>query len=517
MIAKPEYHLDSQTADKVRGFFASLKHVKGPKAGQPFDLEPWQQDIVVPLLAEKRSDGTRRYRVAYIEVPRGNGKSTLMAGVCLYLLFCDGEQGAEVYSVAADRDQATLVFDPACAMIRRSWLNDYAKIRDSYKRVIYEQNNSFYRAIASDVGGSHGYNAHGVVFDEFHVQPNRALYDVMMTSTGKRSQPLTVLVTTAGFDRSSICYETHCYAKQVISGEIDDPSFMGVIHSADPDDDWEDEATWAKANPNLGVSVPIEYLREQSRRAKQSPAYSNTFCRLHLNIWTEQDVRIIPMHAWDSCDDAVDAESLKGEVCFAGLDLASTRDVTALVLVFPREGGRFEVLPWFWIPEENIDDRARQDRRQVLAFAANKHIETTGGNEVDSEYLVSRILDICSDYDVREVAFDSWNATTIMQMLVNGGLPEDKRVKFPQGFATYTEPFKKLLSLLAAGKLSHAGNPVLRWMASNTGHREDPSGNIRPDKSRSNNQKIDGICAMLMGLGRALQAEVPVEGGLLVL
>jgi len=507
MIKSDPFWFDEAEADRAVEFFEQLQHVKGPLAGQPFKLEPWQaEDIVRPLFGWKREDGTRRYRTAYIEIPRKNGKSTLCAGIALYLLFLDGEQGAEVYSAAGDRDQASLVFDPACEMIRRCpMLAERATIRKSVKRVTFEETHSYYRAIAADVGGSHGYNASGILFDELHVQKTRDLWDVLQTSTGARRQPLTIAITTAGHDRSSICWELHQYAQGLLDGRLDDPTFLPVIYAADLEDDWTDPAVWGKANPNLGVSLSFDYLVDQLLKAKESAAYENTFRRLHLNQWTEQSVRVIPMEAWRECQPVETAEDLAGEPCYAGLDLTSTRDVTALALVFPREEGRFAVLPYFFIPEEIRTDRDRQDRRQVLNFAAQGHIEKTPGDEVDGSYIRERIIGLADQFDIEEVAFDPWNATHFIQSLVDAGMPHDAMVKFGQTYSNYNEPFKKLIQLVDYRKLDHGSNPVLEWMAGNCAARTDPSGNIRPDKAKSAD-KIDGICALLMGLARAIRS-----------
>lgn len=460
----------------------------------------WQKKIVRDLFGTLRRDGTRQYRKAYIEVPRKNGKSTFAAGIALYLLMCDQEPGAEVYSAASTRDQASLVYSMAAEMLRKSSaLSGHVRIRDSVKRIIFDKSSSFYRAISADASGAHGFNAHGIIFDEVHTQPDRELWDVLDTSTGARRQPLTIAITTAGHDRSSVCYELHRYAKAVKAGDVKDESFYPVIYGADESDDWRDESVWEKANPCLDTAVSREYLREQAARAEENPAFENTFRRLHLNQWTEQDVRAIPMHRWDECAVQFDENDLQGRVAFGGLDLASTRDVTAFVLVFPDDDDGAKVLQWFWIPEDNIDQRAGQDKRIVQAFASQGHIEVTSGNEVDVRYVADRVYEICQQYDVQYIGFDPWNAAGVTQMLKECGLPDRTLVKMPQTFSTYNEPFKKMLSWLPNGRLRHNGNAVLRWMASNTAAKEDPNGNIRPDKGKSA-EKIDGICAMLMGL-----------------
>ncbi len=349
----------------VRFFERLLVHPSGSYAGKPFTLEEWQrEDIIKPLFGTVKADGTRQYRIAYVELPRGNGKSTLAAGIANYLLFADGEAGAEVYGAACDRDQASIVFRTAADMVRQSpMLSRMCKIIDSTKRIIYK--NSFYRVIAADAAGSHGFNASGIIFDELHTQPNRDLWDVLLSSTGKASRrhPLLFAITTAGFDRNSICWEQHEYAEKVLAGVIKDPSFFAYIAKAGDDEDWTDPATWRKANPGLGPMVKEDYLAAECKRAQETPAYENTFRRLHLNQWTRQETRWLPLHKWDECGGAIDVEGLKGKPCYAGLDLASTTDIAALVLVFPQTDDdgvtTYDVLPFFWIPEEAMRERAQ--------------------------------------------------------------------------------------------------------------------------------------------------------------
>lgn len=503
--AKPAYRFDDEAADRAVGFFMQLQHVKGEKGGHPIQLEPWQIKIVRDLFGWKRADGTRKHRTAYIEVPRKNGKSTLCAGLALYMLFADGEQGAEVYSVASTREQAGMVYEPAREMVLRNpILKQNAKVRDGVKRIVYDRTASFYRPIAADDESAHGFNTHGAVVDELHTQPKRDLWDVIITSTGSRRQPLIVAITTAGFNRDSICWEQHEYARKCIADPNFDTSYYAVIYAADEADDWTDEKTWEKANPNLDVSISRDYLRTECEKAKQNPAYENTFRRLHLNQWTEQDVRTIPMEAWRSCADrTITAESLAGRDCYAGLDLSSTRDVTAWVLVFQIDGN-FVCLPKFWLPEGSGSARDEQDKRAALNFARSGHITLTPGNEVDYLRVLKEVQQDMERFNVMGIGFDPWNARTLMQLAVEGGFPEDRRHLMPQSYATYNEPFKKLLGGLASRAFLHPGHPVLDWMASNVTHKEDPSGNIRPDKGKSGD-KIDGICALLMGMALWIQ------------
>lgn len=499
-----KFHYDKAAAERAVNFFPEcLVHVKGEKAGKPLRLHPAYAKIVRDLFGWKRADGTRKYRKAYVEIPRKNAKSTIAAGIATYLLLCDHEKGAEIYSAASTRDQASLVYGMAASMIRASpTLSKHVKIRDSVKRIIHPKSESFYRAISADAEGAHGFNAHGIVFDEIHTMPDRNLWDVLDTSTGARRQPLTIGITTAGHDRDSICWELHQYATGVRDGSIKDDSFYVAMFSAEFEDDWRSEDTWRKANPLLGEAISLDYLREQCKRAEENPSFENTFRRLHLNQWTEQEQRVIQMHHWDACQVDFSPSDYYGRRCYAGLDLSSTRDVTALVLVFPEDDGGVTVLPWFWIPKDNIDQRAGQDKRQLQNYAAQGHIETTDGNEVDVIYLAARVVEICQDYDVAYLGFDPWNSTGVVQLMIEKGMPEHCLTKMPQSFGTYNEPFKRLLTLLPNRKFRHNGNTVLRWMAGNVAAKEDPSGNLRPDKGKSAD-KIDGICATLMGMALA--------------
>ena len=364
-----DFWFDEAAASKAVKFFSHLRHMKGGQAGRPFVLQPWQQQIVRDLFGWKRPDGTRRYKICYAEIPRGNGKSTLAAGLALYLTFVDGEKGAEVVSVANDRDQACLVYDPAVHMVRNClMLARRATVYEATKKILYRETGSVYKAIAADVAGSHGLNLHGCVYDEIHGAKSRELYDVLLTSMGKREQPLMIVVTTAGHDRGSICWELHQHAKRVLDDPMVDPSFLPVIYAADATDDWTDERVWEKANPNLDISIKRDYLREQCQRAKENPALENVFRNLHLNQWTEQAVRFLPMHEWDQCAGEVDEAELEGRECYAALDLASTRDLCALALLFPVED-RFKVLLKCWAPEESRTARDRQDKQSYSAWA----------------------------------------------------------------------------------------------------------------------------------------------------
>jgi len=490
---------DAAEAKRAVEFFPDmLTHVKG-RAGA-FHLQPWQADIVSNLFGWKDKDtGLRRYRYVYCEVPRKNGKTTLAAGVLLYMLLVDKEIGAEVYSAATTREQAGLVYEIAAKMVTANpHMKAACKRLDSKKRLVAPD--GFFQACSSEAGAIHGTNPHCVIFDELHEQPNRELWEAFQTGFGSRDQPLFFSITTAGHDRSTICWEQHEYAKAVERNPELDERFLPALFCAEPEDDWTDEATWEKANPCLDVSLKRDFLRGECSKAMEISALENGFRRLHLNQWTEQENRVIQMTKWDECQQEFDLEEFKGRSCYGGLDLSSTRDVTAFTLVFPEDDGGASVLAWFWIPQDNVDKRSGNDKRLIQNFAERGGVEMTDGNEVDIRQLSARIVEICDDYDLNYLGYDPWNSTGVIQLLIEYGMPENVLLKMPQTYSTYNEPFKKLLSWLGNGKFKHDGNEVLRWMANNVACKEDPSGNIRPDKGKSA-EKIDGICALLMAIG----------------
>ena len=497
----------AEAADNAVAFFRALRHSKGRWAGQPFELLPWQEKIIRDLFGTLRPDGKRQYRTAYIEVPRKAGKSTLSAGIALLLLL-EGEPGAEVYSAAADRDQASIVFAQAKAMVEASPV--LQKACEVYRKAITVPRwAATYKALSADVPTKHGLNAHGIVFDELHAQTTRDLWDVLTTSTGARDQPLTVAITTAGYDRNSICWEQHEYARQVAEGVIDDPTFYGVIFGADEKDDWMDPKTWRKANPSLGDTVQEEYYAAECARARQVPAYQNTFRRLLLNQWTAQESRWLDLTAWDETAGIVDEAALAGRECYAGLDLASTTDIAALVLVFPPAdpAGDYQVACRFWIPAENMRERERRDRVPYSAWSRDGFVKATPGNVIDYGAIEAEITDLGKRFDVREIAFDRWGAAQISQNLTAAGFT---MVPFGQGFASMSAPTKELLKLVLSKRMRHGGNPVLRWMADNLTVRQDPAGNVKPDKGKSR-QKIDGMVALVMGLDRAIRHAAPEQ------
>tara|TARA_R100001086_G_scaffold250021_2_gene192648 strand:+ start:502 stop:2016 length:1515 start_codon:yes stop_codon:yes gene_type:complete len=489
---------------QVNRFFAkTLTHVKGQWSGRPFEFIEWQEYVISKLFGTVGDDGLRTYRTCYIEIPRKNGKSTFCAGTALYMLFADKEPGAEIYSAAADREQASIVFDVARQMVEASpVLSKLAKIYR--KSIVVPSTGSVYKAISSEAGTKHGFNAHAIIFDELHVQPNRELWDTLRTSVGAREQPLTIAITTAGYDRNSICWEVHDYAIKVRDGIVTDPSFLPVIYCAEIEDDWKDRSVWEKANPSLGKTLNVAYLETECAQAIESPAKENTFRRLHLNQWTEQKVRWLSMEAWEKCGNTkVDRSELEGKPCVAGLDLASTRDLTSLCLLFKKDEG-YDALWWFWIPRDNAVSRERMDSVPYLTWHRQGFIELTDGNETDYRHVRQRIKEIADEFSIMEIAVDRlFQGAQLSQDLQDDGL---NVITFGQGFFSMAAPTAEFDRLVGRGEFHHGGNPVMRWQASNVTVKMDPAGNLKPDKGASS-EKIDGIVAAIMALGRIIVTE----------
>jgi phage terminase large subunit-like protein len=496
------YYFDEECALRAVQFFTLFcTHVKGELAGQPFELEPWQQCVVWHAFGWKKPDGTRRYQAVWKYVPRKNGKSTFCAGLAL-LGLTEDEPGAEVYSLGADREQAALVFNQAKVMTLKDEV--LSSMLKAFKySITYPEHNSSYKALSADADTKHGFNTHFAVIDEVHAQPDRDLIDVIDTSTGSRRQPMIWYITTADFSRESICNEMHDYARQVRDGIIDDPTFLPIIFEADVDDDWEDPEIWAKANPNLGVSVKLSYIEKQCRKAKANPAFENTFKRLHLNVRTEQDKRWIQMEGhdekkgWKDCGSIPTEEQLLRSPCWGGLDLSSTTDLSSFALYWP-EFCACKV--WFWLPEARL--KTKKGKLSYQNWVNSGHICLTPGNVIDYEYIRKEINDQWDHYNLQDAGADPWNATHILTQLSETDGRE--MLAFRQGYASMNEPSKELEKVIINGSFQHGNNPVLTWMASNVSVQEDPAGNIKPIKpSKDSPLKVDGIVAVIIALGRA--------------
>lgn len=431
--------------------------------------------------------------------------SELAAAISLLLTCGDGEERAEVYSCAADRQQASIVFDVAADMVRMCpALNRRCKIIESKKRIIYLPTRSFYQVLSAESNTKHGFSIHGLLFDELHTQPNRKLYDVMTKGSGDaRKQPLFFMITTAGTDINSICYEVHQKAEDILNGKRHDPTFYPVIYGAGPNDDWKSEDTWYKANPSLGITVDIEKVRAACNSAMETPAEENAFRQLRLNQWVKQTVRWMQMDRWDKCAFRIDKNELKGRKCYGGLDLSQTTDITAFVLVFPPldEDDKYIILPFMWIPEECMELRVRRDHVPYDIWHKQGYLETTEGNVIHYGYIENFIEKLGQEYNIQEIAFDRWGAVQTVQNLEGMGFTV---VPFGQGFKDMSPPTKELETLVLSERIAHGGHPVLRWNMDNVIVRLDPAGNIKMDKQKST-EKIDGAVATVMALDRAIR------------
>ena len=498
---------DERKAQRVVRFIEALRHTKGEFHGQPFHLLPWQEKIIRDVFGTVRDDDPtmRQYTTAYIEIPKKNGKSELGAAIALNMLINDDEWKAEVYSCASDRQQAAIVFDVAVDMVRQSpALMKRVKIIPSTRRMIYQPTGSIYQVLSSEVATKHGLNVSACIFDELHTQPTRALYDVMTQGSGDaRKQPLWFLLTTAGTDRNSICWEVHQKALDILEGRKNDPRFYPVLFGLPDEADWTSEENWYRANPSLDHTITIDKVRDAFRKAQETPADENQFRQLRLNQWVKQSVRWMPMDKWDECGGVVDPYALEGRACYAGLDLSSTSDLTALVLVFPptSEDEPYIALPFFWLPEETLSLRVRRDHVPYDQWAKRGFIQTTEGNVVHYGFIERFICELGERYDIREIAHDRWNATMMVQTLEDDGFT---MVPFGQGFKDMSPPTKELMRIVLEHKLCHGGHPVLRWNMDNAFVRTDPAGNLKLDKEKST-EKVDGAVALVMALDRAMK------------
>ena len=490
---------DAAAADKATRFFpACLIHVSGELAGKPFALQTWESAVVKNLFGWRRPDATRRYREALVYVPRKNGKTTLLAGLGCYVFLCDNEAGAQIYAAAAERDQAAILWRIARNMLAhhpRIW----AKVKEyssSRSLILKADPMSCFKPLSSEAYSKHGMDAHAAFLDELHTQPDRLLYDVLKTSMGSRRQPLFVSITTADFAGESLCNEMVNRARQVRDGTASNRYFLPVLYEALPQDDWRSPDVWAKANPNLGVSVKRDYLAELCEKAKAEPSFENTFRRLHLNQVTEQEKRWLSMAAWDACPPLPPLAELAGQVCYAGLDLASTLDLCAFVLYFPASGA---VLPWFWAPTAQLDKRV--DYREWHAL---KLLEVTPGNVTDYAYIRRKVNELAKQFPgLAGIGYDPWNARQLaVELSQQDGLP---LVEYRQGYVSMNEPAKAFEAAMLKGALRHGGHALLRWQASGVAIQEDAAGNIKPVKpARNSLQRIDGIVASIMAMGLSL-------------
>ena len=508
----PTSYYDKRRADFAVEFITDpgmLTHTVAEWAGVPFKPMPWQEQIIRDIFGiVDKETGYRQFKTAYIEISKKNGKSELAAAIALYLLFADGEPGAEVYSCAADVNQASIVFNTAQEMVKNSeHLYPISKLIPSKKRIVFPKMNSFYRVLSSETKAKQGFNVSGLIFDELWAQQNRELFDTMTKFTGDaRRQPLYFLITTAGRDRNSICYEMHQKSKDILEGAKVDPSFYPVVFGMAEGDDWRDPAVWRKCNPSIGVTLDFEDVQAAYEQARQYAADELHFRQFRLNEWCNATVRWMRMDKWDECGEDFDISDYEGRDCYCGLDLATTTDLTAFVMVFPPAGEdmRYTVLPYFWLPENVIDYRTRRDHVPYVVWQKMGVFHTTEGDVVDYDFVTAFIKDLSERFRIREIAYDRYGAEKMRRDLEELGAEQGfETIPFGQGFLSMSPPSKDLFQFVLEGKIRHNKHPVLDWNMRNVVIDRNAADDIKPNKKKST-EKIDGVVALLMGLARAM-------------
>lgn len=488
-------------AEHAVDFIQNLKHSKGEWAGRFFELEPWQVFIIGSVFGWERADGTRRFREVYNEIARKNGKTQLLAGVGLYLAFADDEPGAEVYAAATKKEQAHILWGEASRMVKQTpALASRLFVSDSRYNMSWAAVNSKFEPLSRDAKTYDGLNPHGALVDELHAHPNREMVDVLETAQGARRQPITWYITTAGHDQSSVWWEKRSYALMVAEGVVEDDTLFVYVATLDDGDDWRDETVWPKANPNIGVSIKVEKLREEASKAEAQPARQNAFIRLRMNTPTEQAERWIDMTQWDAC--AAEPVVAPGDRCFVGIDMASTIDLSAAIALFPRADGTYDVLCRFWRPQDTLLEAEQRDRVPYSQWAEQGYLELVEGTRTDRGELARDILSWTEGYHVVEFPFDRWNAESAAAVLDSAGATI---VSMAQGFQTYSEACHEFEGLLLDGKIRHGGHPVLRWMAGQVMVQHGPNDSIRPYKPKGSGIRDDGIVGLLMALARAIK------------
>jgi len=513
--------LGKQKAEDTLGFIRTLKHVKDPWHGVPFTVLPWEEKIIRDFYGTLKPNGLRQYKLAYVEMTKKQGKSELAAALAIKHLAADGEWSAEVYGCAADKQQASIIFDVAVEMVdQESELKSVIKPILSKKRLVYLPTKSFYQVLSAEAFTKHGLNISACIFDELHAQPNRALWDVMTFGSGDaRRQPAWWVITTAGDDpdRQSVCWEQHLKAQNILLGLRNDPTIYPVIFGFDPDEHriwkgwtyevdtevtWESPKVWKAVNPSLDHTIKSETVKEAYNTVKDSPADEKNFKQLRLNIWHRDKVtKWLPLSMWIQCGQLVYPDRLKHRECYGGLDLSTKLDITAYLLFFPptRDVPLYRILPTFWIPEDNMKERVRRDHVNYDIWEKNGFIKTTPGNYIDYAFIEKHILDSFSEYDIRGIGYDDWNAYETQQRLVAEGVPEKKMVIVRQGYKSLSPPMRDLEAWVKNKMIAHGGNPVMEWMFGNVKAKTDENRNIRYVKD-SETERIDGISALVSAI-----------------
>ncbi|MBQ6688327.1 MAG: terminase large subunit [Bacteroidales bacterium] len=494
------WYFDRKAAQRAISFIERLKHTKGQWAGLRFKLEPWQQFIIWNIFGWKMADGTRRFRYAYVEIARKNGKTALSAGIGLYMLFADGESRPEVYSAATVKDQARICFSDAVEIVKATDLKNYlTPYRNS---IVYELKGGMMKPLSSDYGTHDGLNPSCGIIDEFHAHKDSGMFDVIKSAFGARKQPLMFIITTAGFNKAGACYAYRDNVIKILRGINEDDTLFGIIYTMDANEEWDNPQMWIKSNPNLGVSLFPNYLEDQVNDAKNRPEAVRNVMTKNVNLWVDAEKTWILDDAWMKCVGTTEIEDLRGCECWGGLDLSNVSDITAFVLIF-HENDKFQLLPFFWIPEDKMLEKIRKENINYDLWVKAGFVKVTSGNVLDYEFVKADILQIVEIYDLQSSAYDRWNSSQTIIDLQNEGMECNP---FGQGYGSMSAPSKEFEKLVLSEKIEHFGNPVLRWMLSSTLIKTDPAGNIKPDKEKSV-QKIDGIVASIMALGEWMTAQ----------
>lgn len=501
ILSNPDYYLDDKEKERVEAFFSKcVHHWKSPFEGQKFVPEPWQmEELFVPLLCiKKKSDDTRLFRRALILLPRKNGKSFVAAVIQIYLMLVDGE-GLEGFCAASKMDQAKLVFNDVCGIIRNSpLLKKRLKVWKNY--VEYADKASTFKPLSADRNSLDGLNSSSLILDELH-KMDRDVYNVLLTSTGARKQPLTMMISTAGDNETGPCCSEYEYSSKVLDGIIEDDSYFGLIYEADTTkkDDWMNPERYREANPNLGVSISEEYLTKELKKAIEVPSYRAAYRRYHLNWWeTGMGQKWLPLDSWKAAGERFTADDLEGQECFCGLDMASTTDLSAFSLLFPQEDGSFRLLTHYWIPADNLITRVREDRVPYDEWEKEGWIETTAGNVIDTDFIFYRIKDLSERFRIRKITFDPAFTADITPKLMDEGL---NTVSFKQSTINFHPPSQEFEKLVLSEKIKHDRNPVTQWCVSNVKVHRNYDGLMKPEKDQSiRTQRIDGVIATIMAL-----------------
>ena len=493
--------------ERVVRFLETLTITSGSHAGQPFIVRPWQREIIEGIYGPQNDEGRRIVRTALVSMPRKNGKTGLIAGLVLaHLLGPEAEQRGQIYSAAVDRDQAALIFHECVAMIDADpRLAARVNIQSFKRQITDELTGTVYWSLSSDARKAHGLSPSLWIFDELAQVPNRHLLDALQTATGARAEPLGIVISTQAADDNHPMSELVDYAEKVETGIVDDPTFYGRVFAAPDDADPWDEETWFACNPALGDFRSLDEMRAASERAKRLPTFEPAFRNLYLNQRIDAETRFISAVEWNACGDPIDIEALAGRECYGGLDLSASRDLTALVLVFPMDGDTFVVLPFFWLPKDGLREKEDEDRVPYWTWMQSGYLEATPGPTVDYAYVVHRIRELSQLYEIKTIAYDRWRINDLRREFQDEGIDVELS-EFGQGYKDFSPAIENFERLMFERRLNHGGHPVLRWNAANAVVTTDPAGNRKLDKNRSR-ERIDGLVALVMALGVARRFE----------